>query len=224
MRVPKMILLAIDTSGSGCYAAIHDTAGEVTLGKAGEDIGRGHAERLMDFVDEALANAGIELGAVDRVAVTVGPGSFTGIRVGVAAARGLSLALGVPSVGISTLAAIAAGYRQGHPGTPVFVAVDAKRGEAYCQAFSAAGAPIGEAAVLSLDDAKAAAVAAGGAIVGSASTLLGGGDEGEATAAVAIEMVARLGALADPRADRPKPLYLRGPDAKPQAGFAITRA
>ncbi|SOC44170.1 tRNA threonylcarbamoyladenosine biosynthesis protein TsaB [Rhizobium subbaraonis] len=224
MRVPTMILLAIDTSGSGCYAAIHDSARDVTLGMAGEDIGRGHAERLMDFVDQALANAGIEMGAVERIAVTVGPGSFTGIRVGVAAARGLSLALGVPSVGISTLAAIAAGYRQSHPGNPVFVAVDAKRGEAYCQAFSADGAPRGEASVLSLDDAKAAALAAGGAIVGSAAVLLGSGDEGGANDAVAIEMVARLGALADPRADRPKPLYLRGPDAKPQAGFAIARA
>ena len=103
-----MILLAIDTSSSGCFAAIHDSDSNVTLGFAGEDIGRGHAERLMAFVDAALDSAGVELSAIERIAVTIGPGSFTGIRVGVAAARGLSLALGVPAVGVSTLAAIAA--------------------------------------------------------------------------------------------------------------------
>jgi tRNA threonylcarbamoyladenosine biosynthesis protein TsaB len=219
-----MILLAIDTSGSGCYAAIHDSDTDRFLGVAGEEIGRGHAERLMDVIDQALGNAGIELAAIERIAVTVGPGSFTGIRVGVSAARGLSLALGVPAVGVSTLAAIAAGHLREHPGAPAFVAMDAKRGEAYCQAFSATGEPVGEASVLSIEDARAAAALAGGTVIGSAAPLLSGADAAGPPDAVSIDIVARLGAVADPLAARPKPLYLRGPDAKPQAGFAIARA
>ncbi|HUH50005.1 MAG TPA: tRNA (adenosine(37)-N6)-threonylcarbamoyltransferase complex dimerization subunit type 1 TsaB [Mycoplana sp.] len=217
-----MILLAIDTSGSGCNAAIYDSGADKTLGAAGEDIGRGHAERLMEFIDLALGKAGVDLPQIERIAVTIGPGSFTGIRVGVAAARGLSLALGIPSVGVTTLACLAAQHLRDRPGTPVFVAIDAKRGEAYCQAFSADGQPASKAAVLSLDEARIAAAAAGGTVIGSAAPLFGA--TAGASDTLSIDMVARLGALADPAADRPKPLYLRGPDAKPQAGFAIARA
>lgn len=234
-----MILLAIDTSGSGCHAAIHDSEKNITLGVAGEDIGRGHAERLMDFIDEALARACVDLGDIQRIAVTIGPGSFTGIRVGVAAARGLSLALGVPSVGVSTLAAIASGHLRSHPGAPVFVAIDAKRGEAYCQLFAEDGSAAGEPLILSLEEAGAAAAAGEVAVAGSAAPLIAGGEHAAAPGsdaiaaaaaptiaveAVDIETIARLGALADPAADRPKPIYLRGPDAKSQAGYAIARA
>ncbi len=221
-----MILLAIDTSGSGCFVAIHDSDSNVTLGTAGADIGRGHAERLMAFVDAALENAGVELSAIERIAVTIGPGSFTGIRVGVAAARGLSLALGVPAVGVSTLSAIAAAHLSEHPPTPMFVAIDAKRGEAYCQAFAADGAAVSAPLILPLDEARAAAEASQALVIGSAAPLIAEATvhDSEPARPIPIEAVARLGALADPRADRPKPLYLRGPDAKPQAGFAIARA
>lgn len=220
-----MILLAIDTSGSGCFAAIHDSDRNVTLGIAGEEIGRGHAERLMDFIDVALEKAGVELSAVERIAVTIGPGSFTGIRVGVAAARGLSLALGVPAVGVSTLAAIAAAHLSGHPAMPVFVAIDAKRGEAYCQAFAADGSAITAPLILPLEEARSAAEASRGVVIGSAAPLLAGtAGKSEPPRPIPIEVVARLGVLADPVADKPKPLYLRGPGAKPQAGFAIARA
>ncbi|MFD1329973.1 tRNA (adenosine(37)-N6)-threonylcarbamoyltransferase complex dimerization subunit type 1 TsaB [Mycoplana ramosa] len=219
-----MILLALDTSGSGCNVAVYDSDEDRTLGAAGEDISRGHAERLMAFIDLALAKAGVDLPQIERIAVTIGPGSFTGIRVGVAAARGLSLALNVPSVGVTTLAGLAAQHLRDQPGTPVFVAIDAKRGEAYCQAFSPDGQPAGEAAVLSLDEARIAAAAAGGPVIGSAAPLLGDGETAGPSDTLSIDIVARLGALADPTADRPKPLYLRGPDAKPQAGFAIARA
>ncbi len=220
-----MILLAIDTSGSGCFVAIHDSDSNVTLGTAGADIGRGHAERLMAFVDAALEAAGVDLSAIERIAVTIGPGSFTGIRVGVAAARGLSLALGVPAVGVSTLSAIAAAHLSEHPATPVFVAIDAKRGEAYCQAFAADGAAVSAPLILPLDEARAAAEASQSLVIGSAAPLIAGtAGDSEPAQPIPIEAVARLGALADPRADRPKPLYLRGPDAKPQAGFAIARA
>ncbi len=213
-----MIVLAIDTAGTGCSAALYDSNRDIVLGAAGEDIGRGHAERLMAFVDGALEAAGLDLPAIDRIAVTIGPGSFTGIRVGVAAARGLALALGIPAVGVSTLSALAAD-KDG----PLLVAIDAKRDEVYWQTFAADGSEATPPAIATLEDARVIAQAHEGRIVGSASALLREGAAAEADG-VDIATVARLGARLDPQNHLPKPLYLRGPDAKPQAGFAIRRA
>lgn len=213
-----MIVLAIDTAGTGCSAALYDSDRDIVLGAAGEDIGRGHAERLMEFVDGAFSAAGLDLPAIDRVAVTIGPGSFTGIRVGVAAARGLALALGIPAVGVSTLSALAA-ERNG----PLLVAIDAKREEVYWQVFAADGSEVTPPAIATVEEARAMAQAHDGDIAGSASALLREGVAVEADG-VDIATVARLGARLDPENHLPKPLYLRGPDAKPQAGFAIRRA
>jgi tRNA threonylcarbamoyladenosine biosynthesis protein TsaB len=215
-----MILLAIDTAGTGCYAALYDTDQDTILGAAGADIGRGHAERLMDFVDAALDAAGVTLQDVGRIAVTIGPGSFTGIRVGVAAARGLALALDVPVVGVSRLSAIAAQHGKG---TPLMVAMDAKRDEVYWQRFAADGAEAAPPVIASLDEARSIAAEHDGAFAGSAATLLRDGAP-QGVDVVSIATVARLGADLDPQAHLPKPLYLRGPDAKSQAGFAIRRA
>jgi len=214
-----MIVLAIDTAGTGCYAALYDTDQDTILGAAGADIGRGHAEQLMDFVDAALDAAGVTLQDIGRIAVTVGPGSFTGIRVGVAAARGLSLALGVPAVGVSTLAAIAADHQTG---SPVMVAMDAKRDEVYWQRFAADGSAASTPAITPLDEARGIAAGHDGELVGSAAVLLRDGAP-QASDGVSIATVARLGAHLDAQTNLPKPLYLRGPDAKPQAGFAIRR-
>ena len=215
-----MIVLAIDTAGTGCHAALYDSGTDTVLGAAGADIGRGHAERLMEFVDGALAASGLDLPSVERIAVTVGPGSFTGIRVGVAAARGLALALGVPAVGVSSLAALAADRQAG---TPLLVAMDAKRDEVYWQAFAADGQALSPPAVASLDVARGIAAGHEGALAGSAAALLRA-DAPQETDGVSIATVARLGARLDPQGHLPRPLYLRGPDAKPQAGFAIRRA
>ena len=215
-----MILLAIDTAGTGCYAALYNSDRDAILGTAGADIGRGHAEQLMAFVDAALDAAGLTLQDVGRIAVTIGPGSFTGIRVGVAAARGLALALGVPAVGVSSLSALASDR---HAGKPLLVAMDAKRDEVYAQTFAADGGESSPPAILSLDEAKRLAATHDGDIAGSAAPLLRDGAAQE-TNSVSIETVARLGADLDPAVHQPKPLYLRGPDAKPQAGFAIRRA
>ncbi|WP_337181196.1 tRNA (adenosine(37)-N6)-threonylcarbamoyltransferase complex dimerization subunit type 1 TsaB [Shinella sp.] len=215
-----MIVLAIDTAGTGCYAALYDSSQDAVLGAAGADIGRGHAERLMEFVDAALDAAGVNLAAVGRIAVTVGPGSFTGIRVGVAAARGLALALGIPAVGVSSLAALAADHRTG---VPLLVAMDARRDEVYWQLFAADGEAATPPAIATMAEARAIAAGHGGAFAGSAAHFLHDGAPPQADGA-SIVTVACLGARLDPRDHLPRPLYLRGPDAKPQAGFAIRRA
>jgi tRNA threonylcarbamoyladenosine biosynthesis protein TsaB len=215
-----MIVLAIDTAGIGCYAALYDSETETVLGAAGADIGRGHAEQLIDFVDQALEAAGLAMSAVERIAVTVGPGSFTGIRVGVAAARGLALALSVPVVGVSTFLALA-GDRMGVGS--LLVAMDAKRDEIYWQLFSAEGAELSPPTVGPLAEASAIAAGHDGDVAGSAAPLLRDGAPPQ-TDGVSIAAVARLGAALDPTAHPAKPLYLRGPDVKPQAGFAVRRA
>ncbi|APG89744.1 tRNA (adenosine(37)-N6)-threonylcarbamoyltransferase complex dimerization subunit type 1 TsaB [Sinorhizobium americanum] len=221
-----MLVLAIDTSGSGCAAAVYDGAAGEVLAHAGADIGRGHAERLMEFVDEALFASGRELADIDRIAVTIGPGSFTGIRVGVAAARGLALALGKPTLGITTLQLAAESAREKQPGRPVLAVIDAKRDEVYVQAFSSLGEAQGEPEILPLAIARdrfsgfAGVISGSGAPLVASAETVGKPDEN----AIDIALVGRLGAEADPASAKPKPLYLRGPDAKPQAGFAVRRA
>jgi N6-L-threonylcarbamoyladenine synthase len=218
-----MIILALDTAGVDCAAALYDSGRNTMLGEASDMIGKGHAEHLMGIVDRVMDQAGLALSAVDRIAVTIGPGSFTGIRVGVAAARGFALSLGVPAVGITTLAVMAEAQRQKTPGRPVLTAMDAKRNEIYLQAFNADGEPLDEARAVTVEEAQTVAAAFDGEITGSATPLLKPDATGDHANHFPISLVARLGAAADPSAGKPKPLYLRGPDAKPQAGFAIAR-
>lgn len=218
-----MIILAIDTSGADCAACIYDSAADVVLGEVTEAIGKGHAERLMDIIEGALQQAAVSLDQVERIAVTIGPGSFTGIRVGVAAARGFALSLGVEAVGITTLETVAAAYQQSHAGEPVAVAFDAKRNEVYLQMFDADGAPQSEPAILLLDDAKATVGGFERACIGSGAPLLNGAEQGATPDRFPIGIVARLGSQKPHGAPKPKPLYLRGPDAKPQMGFALER-
>ncbi len=215
-----MIVLAIDTAGVDCSAAIYDSDKGELLGTATETLGRGHAEHLMRMIDEALAQASLSLDEIHRIAVTIGPGSFTGIRVGVATARGLALALGVESVGVSTLAVIAGA--SGEASKPVLAAMDAKRDEIYLQAFSIAGDPLDEARIESLDTFLALAKGGGYHVVGSAEALTHDPAAPTLPDHFPIEIVARLGAETEATTS-PKPLYLRGPDAKPQAGFAVAR-
>lgn len=217
-----MIVLALDTAGVDCAAAVYDSGSDSVLGEVTETIGKGHAEHLMAVVDGALAKAGVALSAVDRIAVTVGPGSFTGIRVGVAAARGFALSLAVPAVGVTTLQVLAAAAQDKTPQTPVLAAMDAKRGEIYLQSFDMDGGAREEPRAASIEEALAIAAAFDGTITGSAAPLLRDPTDDQMDR-FPIAVVARLGAAAHLDGTKPKPLYLRGPDARPQAGYAISR-
>ena len=103
-----MKLLAIDCAANLCAACVYDAAAGKELGRSVRDLGKGHAEHLMAVIDEALKAGGTDYAGLGAVAVSVGPGSFTGLRVGVSAARGLALALKIPAIGVTTLEALAA--------------------------------------------------------------------------------------------------------------------
>ncbi|MFD1744764.1 tRNA (adenosine(37)-N6)-threonylcarbamoyltransferase complex dimerization subunit type 1 TsaB [Rhizobium helianthi] len=219
-----MHVLAIDTAGVDCSAAIYHASEKRVLSSVIDRIGKGHAERLMAMIEEALQAADLILPSIDRIAVTIGPGSFTGIRVGVAAARGLGLALDVDVVGVSTLQALAMKHLDEDASRPVIAAMDAKRNEIYAQAFDEHCQPLGQPESLSLDQLKALAHKHSATVTGSAVALLSGLEKSEDPDRFNIAIVAKLGAQAQPGVDIAKPLYLRGPDAKPQDGFALARA
>ena len=119
-----MLILAIDTALDACAAAVLDTETAELRAQESLPIKRGHAESLMPLIARVMQSANLAFTALDRIAVTVGPGSFTGLRVGISAARGLALAAERPAVGLTTLSAYAAAV-EGQSGTaPVISAID----------------------------------------------------------------------------------------------------
>lgn len=219
-----MTILAIDTSASLCAAGIFD--GERELGREVIDIGKGHAEHLMAVIDAALSAAGKGYADLTRIVVAVGPGSFTGIRVGVAAARGLALALKVPAVGVSNLEAVATEAGAAYPGRTVMAAFTSAQA-VQVGVYQSLATIVHDPVTMTADAALALAQSHNAVVAGSACASLSAMDDSLETASSAvtadIAVYARLGA-AKHGADRPSPLYLREPDAKPQAGFVLPRA
>ncbi|MDB5419584.1 MAG: hypothetical protein JWP50_3003 [Phenylobacterium sp.] len=206
-----MIVLALDTCLASCSVAVRD--GERVLAHACEVMARGHQERLAPMAEAVMAEAGLPFPAIERIGVTVGPGSFTGLRVGVAFAKGLASALDIPAVGIGTLEALAA-----EAAGLVFAVIDARRGQVYGQAFED-GRALTAPDALSIETAAArlAEVAMGRplTLVGSGATLLAAmAPQARVIAAEGADarQVARLAALRRP--GPLTPLYLRAPDAK----------
>lgn len=213
-----MKVLVIDTALDQCAAGVFQVAaGEARpLGLRVEAMARGHQERLAGMARDAMRDAGLAFERLDRVGVTVGPGSFTGLRVGLAFAQGLGAALDRPVIGLSTLDALSASAGEA---ASVAALIDARRGQVYAR-FWSGGAPAGPAEALSLEAARerVAGLGQGVVLVGSGATLVQDAAVGATILALggpAAEAMARLTAAADPAAAPPRPLYLRAPDATP---------
>src|SRR5271167_1177314 len=131
-----MRVLAIDTALAACSAAVLDTEHGGIVAIESLPMTRGHAEALMPLVARVMDQAGLAFADLDRVAVTTGPGSFTGLRVGIAAARGIALAADKPAVGLSTLTAYAAPHMAADERFQVVAAIDARHTHVYLQVFS----------------------------------------------------------------------------------------
>jgi tRNA threonylcarbamoyladenosine biosynthesis protein TsaB len=226
-----MRVLAIDTALDVCAACVFTTDGGKTLARESLVMARGHAEALMPLIARVMDKAETEFAELDRIAVTVGPGSFTGLRVGISAARGIALASGKPAVGLSTLSAYAAPHIAQEDGAAVVVAIDARHGHVYLQVFASTGRTLIAPAVATVAEAVHAALPGSARIVGSGAALLAADWPAEALPpllvepreAPAIEWVARLGAAAARTDTAPTPLYLRPPDARPQDGARLPR-
>jgi tRNA threonylcarbamoyl adenosine modification protein YeaZ len=229
-----MILLAIDCAASLCAACVYDQATGKTLGREVRDIGKGHAEQLMDVIARTLAAAGKTYADLDRIAVSVGPGSFTGVRVGVSTARGLALALKIAAVGVTTLEAIAAeavamAQKAGQTAPErVLAAIDGGRDGIYVGVYDRFGSMQYDPVIMTPEEAAGLASREKLALAGSAAGKIAGlTAEAELTEVVGatadIAVYARLAAGRPAPTERPKPLYLRAPDAKPQAGFVLPR-
>src|SRR5437763_12622721 len=134
MRVP-----AIDTALGACAAAVLDSEARAIL--ASESVGmlRGHAEAVMPMIARVMDAARCEFAELDRIAVTVGPGSFTGLRVGISAARGIALAAGKPAIGLSTLSALAAPHVAARANQTIIAAIDARNEQVYFHVFAPNG-------------------------------------------------------------------------------------
>ena len=194
-------ILAIDTAAPRLQLALLLPDGRVDVSV--DEIATGHAELIFTRIGELLERNGVGYPDLTRVVTTTGPGSFTGLRIGLSAARGLALARSIPVIGVPSLLALSLTV----PG-PSTVLLDARRGEAYFQSFAGAAEPTSAPMLLAMEAAQEAIV--------PGSTLI-------QSPFVDIALVARYGASADPAAHPPEASYVRDADAKPQTAARIQR-
>ena len=217
-----MILLALESATSACSAAVCDDAGW-TLGHRRGDPAPDQADRLIELIDVMLREAGLGYGAIDVIAVNRGPGSFTGIRAGVVAARGLALAAARPVIAVNTLEVLAAQLGPQPVGT-IVAALDARRGQIYVQIFAHDLAPLSEPRAAAPADIALAGLARPLHLVGSGAPLLRAAlpdqpvlheDVEPDALGVARRAIARMAAGERPGPGHAvQPLYLRAPDAR----------
>lgn len=221
-------ILALDTATSACSVAFW-ADGEVVARRFAQ-MPRGQSEALLPMVSEVLDEAAVDWAGLDLLAVTVGPGAFTGLRIGLAAARGMALAAGLPCIGVTTLEAVAAGAVDDKG--PLLVVLDAKRADVYAQAFDADHRPLGEPRAL-MPEALPGLIAQIGerpTVIGDAADLAldalaaaglearRGTASGIPDAAIVAVMAAEHWSSETP-SPPPEPLYIRPPDAvKPRNG------
>jgi len=214
-------ILALESATESCSAPVwRDGA---LIAHRFEARRRGHAAYLMVQVREVMAEAGLAFSALSRIATTVGPGGFTGLRIGLASARALALAAGKPLIGLTTLETVAAA--QDPDGAPLLIAIDSKRADLYVQLFAPDLTPLGAPAAL-LPEAIAARLPDGPvAVAGNAAAMVVDALSSPARPlrllagpalpdAAQVAQIAAGRAAPPPDAPPPAPLYLRPPDAK----------
>src|ERR1700730_5116990 len=214
-----MRVLAIDCALDACAAAVFDSDTGTIVASETRIMLRGHAEALMPLIARVMDEAEIEFKELDRIAVTVGPGSFTGLRVGISAARGIALAAPNPAFGLTTLAGLAAPHIADDDTTPVVVAIDARHDHVYMQVFGPGGRTLLAPRLAPLREAVRAATGGPARIVGSAAGLVARSwPKGELPPALVdqraapdIAWIARLGAAAADAEGPAQPLSLRPP-------------
>jgi tRNA threonylcarbamoyladenosine biosynthesis protein TsaB len=222
-RFYAMLILAIDTALDACAAAVLDTGTSKVIAMESQAMKRGHAEALMPLIARVMKEAALPFAALDRIAVTTGPGSFTGLRVGLSAARGIALAARKPAVGLTTLSAYAAPIVSEGGDQPVISAIDARHDHVYLQVVSGNGGSLVRPKVAPIEEALAAARFGTPYLLGNAAKILADRWPADtpppfkvdAQPAPDITWVAWLGAAVNPETAPAKPYYLRAPDAKP---------
>ena len=167
-----MRVLAIDTALEACAAAVLDIARPDAIVHETLPMARGHAEALMPLIERVMKSAALTFDQIDRIAVTTGPGSFTGLRVGIAAARGIALAARKPAIGLSTLATFAAPLIADDDSGPVVAAIDARHDHVYLQVFGPGGRTLVTPRVVPVRDAVRASSSGAPRIVGSGAQML----------------------------------------------------
>jgi tRNA threonylcarbamoyladenosine biosynthesis protein TsaB len=218
-----MLILAIDTALDACAAAVLDTDANKILAHESQPMKRGHAEALMPLVARVMKASGVGFDALDRIAATTGPGSFTGLRVGLSAARGIALAAGKPVVGLTTLTAYAAPVVSENGEHPIISAIDARHDHVYFQVVSGDGGSLIKPKVAPISEAIEASRFSTPHLVGNAAKILADRWPTDAPPPFQVDplpapdigWVAWLGAAVSPETAPARPYYLRAPDAKP---------
>ncbi|KRE21327.1 tRNA threonylcarbamoyladenosine biosynthesis protein TsaB [Bosea sp. Root483D1] len=226
-----MRILAIDTALGACSACVLDTSDPAPIAIEQIAMERGHAEALMPMIERVMGKIEGGFSSLDRVAVTIGPGSYTGLRVGISAARAIALAAGIPAIGISTLAASAAPFIGREGGRVVAAAVDARHGQVWFQAMNAQGKQLVSVRQVNHRDAARAIGAGPVSLVGSAALAVANEAWAIGLDALVVDdakapdvtWVARLGLIADPESAPPRPLYLKPPETTPQDRARLPR-
>jgi tRNA threonylcarbamoyl adenosine modification protein YeaZ len=228
-------ILAIDTALGATSAAVYDGETSAVLAEETSAMERGHAEALVPMVARVMEQAGASFSSIDRFAVTTGPGSFTGLRIGISAARAFALAVGKPAVGVSTLAAFAAPELFASEPRAVASAIDARHGMLFFQFMGPDGRMIVPPGLISIAEAVRKLGDARNVFVGDAAEALARAKKEtmpdyritetmiRQRVAPEIAWVARLAVAADPATAPARPLYLREANVTPQDGARVRR-
>ena len=227
-----MRILAIDTSCGAASVAVVEGGLAEPLAILSRPMARGHAEALAPMVEEAMRGVDGGFASLGRIAVATGPGSFTGIRVGIAMARAMGVALAIPVVGVSTLAAFAAPLlSEPKPGI-IAAAIDARHGSVYFQLFEASGRPMGPPRCDTARECVRAIGAGPAWLAGDAAQIVANEahraglphDLDAARDAPDIVALAWMGLALDPSVSPARPIYVKPPDARPNPAEPIARA